>query len=261
MKTRTMKNQSKLLIMLLSILMISFTSCNKDDDNLSDADSQTITEEEAVEAIAKAISPETGGFVEQTNEAIYLIEENEVSENSTTTSGTFEDTYECGENYATSFIRSLDNSTHSYNVNYNWDWMLNCTSDDSPLSFTFNLEGGNTYSSPRMSSVDSSDAALSITGLDDAIGEYTINQSYVREGTQTSFVRAQNSFVSTINFETSDLKILKANYNITSGTVLVQFNGEVSNGNIYSFSGEVTFNGNQTATITMGSGNTYNVAW
>lgn len=256
---KTMKIQSKILIMSLSVIMILFTSCDKDDDNVAETDEQTITEEEAAEAILMAISPKTGGLVTLTNEAIYLAEGDETAGRSTT--GTYSYIYNCGESYSNSFTRSYDNGVYIYDASYNWGWVLSCTSDDTPLLFEFDLIGANSYTTPRMTSEDSNEVLLSLSGLDEQTSEYVVSQTYNREGSQTSFVRAQNSFTSTINFETTDLKILKANYTITSGTALAQFNGEVSNGNTYNFSGEITFNGNQTATIRMGSGNTYEVAW
>ena len=248
------KEQSRIILPLLCVSMVLFASCNKDDDNNSLESS--ISEEEAAEVIVMAVSPETSGLVEQTSEALIIMEGN--SSDYSRAVSDFD--YVCGENYATSFTRDYDNGNYSYSASYNWDWIVNCDGEN-PTDFDFNLEGNNSYTSPRMSSNDSNEASLSISGLDETESEYAINQNYSRSGSQESFVRNQNNFTSTLSFTTSDLKMLKANHNVTSGTMTVAFSGQTSNGNTYDYSGELVFNGNQTATLTMGSGNTYNIAW
>lgn len=257
MKTPTFKmfkEQSRMILPLLCMSIILVTSCNKDDDTNSSENS--ISEEEAAEVIAMAVSPETSGLVEQTNEALIILE----GSSSDYSRNTSDFDYVCGENYATSFTRNFENGTYSYNAEYIWNWVVNCDGEN-PTDFNFNLNGENSYTSPRMSSNDSNEASLSISALDETESEYVINQTYSRSGSQESFVRNQNNFTSTLSFTTSNLKILKANHNVTSGTMTVVFSGQVSNGNTYEYSGELVFNGNQTATLTLGSGNTYTIAW
>ncbi|NLP58644.1 hypothetical protein [Lutibacter sp. B1] len=251
--------KNKMLLIAFAILSITLISCD-DDDNNTTPTAVEISEDEAAEAISMAVTPDTGGMVEQSMEAIYIVEGNvDTSGKSTDSQKSYD--YECGQEYTSTYIRSNDSGNFTYNVNYIWSWMLTCDEEGNPSEFNFQLDGTGSYTSPRMSSSDTNAATINITSLDEAQSVYILNQEYTREGTQESFVRNQNSFTSSINLKTSNLEVLKANHNITSGTITASFTGESSNGNTYNFSGEIVFTGNQTATLTMGSGNTYNLAW
>ncbi|MGX1023983.1 hypothetical protein [Flavobacterium sp. CS20] len=254
---KTLKNQHKSILTGLCVATLLFTSCNNNDDNLSES---SISEEEASEAIIMAVSPETGGLIEMTTETITIVEGSSSDYSKTSLSNSDFD-YVCGETYGTSFARSHDSGNYSYNINYVWSWTVYCTDDNSPTNFSFDLNASSSYDSPKMSSDDTTNGTLVVSGLDDLETEYLVNQTYSRSGTQISSVRNQNTFTSSLNFNTTNLKVLKANHNITSGSISVAFNGQVSNGNVYDYSGTIVFNGNQTATLTMGSGNTYNFAW
>ncbi|MDF1676550.1 MAG: hypothetical protein P1U44_12620, partial [Vicingaceae bacterium] len=70
-------------------------------------------------------------------------------------------------------------------------------------------------------------------------------------------VRNQNPFTSTINDSLTNIEVDKTTHKILSGnasiTLIVTFAG-----NQYNFSGNITFNGNNTATLVL-NGNTYTI--
>tara|TARA_R110000744_G_scaffold325657_2_gene431484 strand:- start:2186 stop:2947 length:762 start_codon:yes stop_codon:yes gene_type:complete len=244
------KMNNSFLVLILALLAFSITSCNKDDDEPT----SEISEEEAAEVIAMAVSPESGGIVEQTTEAIYVIEVDN-------TSGKSVEDYECGVEYGSSYNRSGNTSTITYSVDYGWSWIVTCGEGLFPLAADFTMDGSSSYVGPKISSEGAITATIKVENLDGAQGTYNLAEDFSFNATQESFVRNKTTFTSTIKLTTSNLAVLKSNYNITSGTVAASFVGVSSSGNTYDFSGTVKFNGNQTATITMGSGNTYDIAW
>lgn len=201
-----------------------------------------------------AVSPESGGMVEQTKQAVYTMEDDGSA------SDKAED-YECGVEYGSSYNISGESANVSYSASLAWSWIVDCGTGTVPLAANFDLEGTAVYDGPRISSEGSTSASINIQNLDGSESSYVVNEEFVYTGSQESFVRNENAFTSTIQFTTTDLTVLKANYNVASGTVGASFVGKSSNGNTYDFSGTLVFTGNQTATLTMGSGNTYNLAW
>ena len=248
----TMKRNNPFMLGL-AIMTLTFASCSDDDDS-NDGTETSITEEEAAEAIAMAVSPESGGMVEQTNQAIYTMEEDNSASNKA-------EDYECGVEYGSSYNISGQSANVTYSASLTWSWIIDCGTGIIPSAADFDLTGTSSYDGPRISSEASTSASINIQNLDDAESSYVVNETFTMAGSQESFVRNENAFTSTIEFTTTDLTILKANYNVASGTVYASFVGKASNGNTYDYSGTLVFTGNQTATLTMGSGNTYNLAW
>lgn len=237
----------------LLVLTLSVTSCSKEDDSSGGTES-SITEEEAAEAIAMSVSPESGGMVEQTNQVIYTLEDDNSA------SGKAED-YECGVEYGSSYNISGQSANISYSASLIWSWIVDCGTGIVPSSADFDLTGTSRYDGSRISSEASTTATINIQNLDDAESSYVVNETFTITGSQESFVRNENTFTSTIELSTMDLTVLKSNYNIASGTISASFHGIASNGNSYDYTGILVFTGNQTATLTMGSGNTYELAW
>ncbi|WP_375587356.1 hypothetical protein [Flagellimonas aurea] len=243
----------KALYLGLATLTLTMSACSDDDESTGATDGE-ITEEEAVEAITMALIPESGGMIEMTAQALYIIE-GEAPETSKV------EDYSCGETYGSSYNISGQSANIVYDAALSWDWMISCDTDLNPISADFTLTGTSGYDGPRIDSNGDTDASISIQELEKEAASYLVNESFRVSGSQTSFVRNENSFSSTIELNTSDLTMLKSNHNITSGTVYTGFVGETSNGNSYNYTGTLVFTGNQTATLTMGSGNTYELAW
>lgn len=246
------KRNNPILLGLIA-LALSLTSCSKEDDSIDGTES-SITEEEAAEAIAMSVSPESGGMIEQTNQAIYTLE------NDSSTSGKAED-YECGVEYGSSYNISGQSTNVTYSASLAWSWIVDCGTGSIPSAANFDLTGTSSYDGPRISSDASTTATINIQNLEDEQSTYIVNETFSIAGSQESYVRNDNAFTSTIDLSTTDLTVLKSNYNIASGTISVSFHGVASNGNSYDYSGTLVFTGNQTATLTMGSGNTYELAW
>jgi hypothetical protein len=227
------------------ILMASVSSCKKE---ASTATADTVSEEEAAEAITQSVSAESGGMTAQSSDAVTVTTDELTS-------------LPCGIEYDSSVSKiNADGATITYAFNLAWNWMLTCTGIGVPQKINFNIAGSSSYDAPRMSSDDNSTAAFEITGLESSSGEFTLNANYQRNGTQQSKVLNKNSFTSTIIISSADIVINKVTQKITSGTASAAISGASSSGKSFSYSGTITFLGNQKATLTMASGDTYNIA-
>ncbi|MGS2740985.1 hypothetical protein [Sinomicrobium sp. M5D2P17] len=258
--------QSKISWTMLLLFTCALMSCSDDDRTTEDPFAEItedpfaeITEEQAAEAMLMAVSPETGGTVVQTQEALYVLEGDPMSHSTHASYQTGD--YECGQIYNATYSGSDTSGSYTFDIDYQWDWTLYCDAQGNPEEFIFDLNGSGYYTTPRMTSDDTNEANIQVSGLNDTEDLYLINEEYTRTGTQESFIRNKNSFSSTITMSTVKLSILKSNYNITSGSMAIAFKGTSSQGNTYSFSGELVFHGNQTATLTLGSGNAYELVW
>ena len=109
-----------------------------------------------------------------------------------------------------------------------------------------------------MYSDDSVVSGLQVTGLAPAQAIAVLNGSYVREGYQESKVHNMNHFSSEVTITVNNLSVNKYTQAITGGTATVVFNGVGSAGGNYSFTGSITFNGNETATLIV-NGNSYTI--
>ncbi len=238
-----------------TVLVISLASCSNNEDDTSEipTEEQGISEEEAVEDITMAILPETGGFIEETQQAIRILDGQNAK--------TYAEDYECGEEYGASYELSDESGEYSYSLNLQWAWIVDCGDDAIPDFADFNSSGGLTYNSPRLNSTGTTSSELTVENIGNFMGSYLVNQRYVSQGQKESQVRNRQSFESLMEFTTENLNILKSNYAITSGTMTISYRGEAGLGNAYDFSATLEFTGNQTATLTMGSGNEYFLSW
>lgn len=216
-------------------------SCKKDKEE----DKTEVSEEEAAETIAKSMSETSGGSLEQTEMMVSYVEELSVND--------------CGMSEDTT-ISGNGNGVITYSYNYQLTKTLTCN-NNVPTTFVATLEGGNEYDAPRMASDDEVNADITIHGLESSANEWTINQSLNREGTQQSKIRNQASFNSTIELSIGNLKIRKSDHKILSGTANVSISGASSDGVSFSYSGTLTFNGDNTFTVDLGSGETYDFSW
>lgn len=228
------------------MMVVLLNSCKKENTSST---TDSISEEDAAEAITQSVSAESGGMTAQSYNAIEV-------------TNTELSTLPCGITFDSSVsIASESGAAITYAANLSWNWTLTCNNLSIPEVLNFNISGSSSYNAPRMSSDDNSTASFKITGLQPSATAYTMNANYERNGTQQSKVLNKNSFSSTIILESTDLIISKTTQQITSGTATASISGASSSGKSFSYSGTVTFLGNKQATLVMASGNTYNIAW
>ncbi|CAN5481895.1 hypothetical protein BH10BAC2_BH10BAC2_23160 [soil metagenome] len=233
------------LIGISLLLAMSVTSCKKESSTSTDS----VSEEEAAEAISQSVSTESASMSQQSADAVIVAN----TELIFLPCGMEFDSSVSGANLPGAAI------TNAYNVS--WSWVLSCSGIGIPQKINFDITGSSSYDAPRMSSNDNSTASFELTGLELSAPSYTMTANYQRYGTQQSKVYNKNSFTSTIVIASTDLLVSKTTQIITSGKATVAISGTSSSGKSFSYSGALTFLGNKQATLTMASGHTYNISW
>lgn len=232
------------LLLIAGTVLLS--SCRK-------KETDDITEEDAADAISYTLESDYGGLTTDiSNAAAYAMDEGYGKTEGVTGATALQ----CGVPFDTSMAWS---HTGVVTASYNHVWVatLNCNSNvPQSLGLTGTYTGS--YSSSRMESTNSGTRNWSLTGLLPNAPAYTLNGSFVRNGSHTSKVRNQNTFTVVINTELTNVTVDKTTYRITGGTGTCTAVCSVSNGNSYNFNGSILFNGNNTATLTI-NGNTYTI--
>lgn len=242
-----MKNLSKTTLFfsgksLLCAALIAgaaFTSCTKTDNSPS-----AVTEDDAAEVVTEAVVPNSAGLAVQAQGAVTVSSNTYYS----TLCGTAKDTAVSGSGSVGSAI--------SWNYNFNWHWSLDCTAQEFDLTF----RGLVNYTGPIITSADSSIATYAVTGLG-APSQWMVNVNYTRYGNKQFTNGRQLAFASQLTFTSTNIVIDKSTQKIVSGTAAVQLIGTDNAGKSFSYSGTLTFNGNNTGTFTFSSGHTVNITW
>ncbi len=232
---------SKITLVLLTIVMISFFSCKKEQDN-----STAVSEEEAAEVMVQAVDPGSAGLVLQTSTSV-----------SVSLAGL--NSADCGASKTSQTSSQGGIGTRTYSYNLSWTRVLTCI-NAVPSKFEHSFTGTSSYNAPRMSSSDSAEGTFVITGLEPGTTELTIVQSYTRNGTQQSKVNNARSFTSKTVVQTN-LKAARVTQQITSGTGTITVTGTASTGENFSYTGTLTFLGSNKATLAVSGGNTYTIQW
>jgi hypothetical protein len=244
---RTLSN-NKMLIFALTLLTgmtIATASCKKSSSSTSST-TDTVSTDVAANAVTEAVTPASAGIVTQTQTATVVVSTGD---------------FECGVTTDSSFAGSnAAGAAITYSYAFNSSRTLTCD-NGIPQQFAYQFTGSSAYTAPRISSDDSSAGQFTITGLQPAATQYTFNETYIRKGSENSLVGNQMSFTSTITIQASNLIVDKSTQQILSGTAAVSISGSTSGGKSFSYSGTLTFNGSQTATLVLGSGNTYSITW
>ncbi|NMH27800.1 hypothetical protein [Flavobacterium silvaticum] len=207
-------------------------------------------EQDAVDAITYSVSSESNGLARTMESASAYADEQAVY--------TENPALECGMPYNSNFTDSFSGTNYSYNYSAARQAELNCTTEGEPATLLYSATYSGTYDTPRMASDDSADASLTISGLETTSASVTFTGSYERNGTQVSKIRNQNTFESTLTYSLDSVVFGKTSHNIESGSAAVTFIGTSSTGNTYNYSGNITFNGDGTATLEI-NGNTYTI--
>lgn len=224
---------------------ISSVSCKKN-STVTTTSADTVTTDDAADALTEAVTPESGGMVAQTSTATVVI-----------STGSFD----CGATTDSSFSgQNISGAAVSYNYSFSSSRTLTCN-EGIPQQFAYNFLGSSSYSATRISSADSSQGQFTVTGLQPASSQYTFNETYVRKGSENSKVGNQIGFTSTISISVTSLVVDKDNQQILSGTASVSISGATTAGKSFTYTGTLTFNGNEQATLTLGDNNTYSIVW
>ncbi|PUZ21509.1 hypothetical protein GA0116948_110158 [Chitinophaga costaii] len=231
------------ILIFLALMTTGLYSCKKDD---APASTTTVTEADAVELATDAVVPADGGMVLQVNNSVMIYQTAAID------CGVAKDSAIAGS--------SASGATPSYSYALNWNYLLTC-SGVVPSLLTFNFSGESKYDGVHMSSNDSSTGNFVLTGITPTATAYTLNTTYTRNGSQTSKIARNNSFSSKMSIESSNITVDKTSLKILSGEATIAISGSSTSGSSFSYSGTLTFLGNDKATLVLNSGTSYTIVW
>jgi hypothetical protein len=232
-------------ILLLAVLGGLIISCEDDEPIQTNL---ALTEEEAVDIVESTLARQSAGLDESTYKFSKSYEE-EYQVNS-----------ECNTMVQDDYDFDYNGNFVQADYAYTWDFTLTCNAFSVPQSASFNSSGSGSYSTPKLNSDDTMAFSANVTGLQPVASEFIYNGSYQRMGTQEYTSNFVNKYItSDYNSTISNITVSKSDYQITSGSADFTLTG-YSNGTPFSFTGSVTFNGDNTATIII-NGNQYIVDW
>lgn len=229
-----MKN--KLHLLILPALILTLIACSKDEENSTDL----VTEEEAATLVEASVSSRSGGAVATVTD---------VSATAESVSGG-----PCNLPGDTTISVNGVNAFASYTYSNNLSWLLECNNLGAPLQLTFNTTATAGFDAERWDGTSESMGSLVLTGLQPQQMQYTANGAMVLDGTVTGSLRQRDpSLQSSLDLALINLTIRKSDQYITGGTG--NFTLTVTNGAGQSqmISGSIVFNGDGTATISIGN--------
>lgn len=231
-----MKN-FKISILILTTLFLS--SCVE--ENTSD-ELTTVSETEAVDIVEASLASKSGGALKTTEEY----------------SKTYEEEYSlqdiCNETITDSFEFNYDGTLVKATYNYSWSTILNCDTLLSiliPQSASLTATSSGTYTTNRLESDDSSTFTSTVTGLGFTDSDFIYNATYERTGTQKIKTRQNDiDIASQFSISLDNLTVNKSDYMVESGSGSFTLSGS-STGGEFLYTGDIVFNGDATATITI----------
>ncbi|GLB50282.1 hypothetical protein Y10_26500 [Neptunitalea sp. Y10] len=239
-------------VVTLLITLGMFTACSDSDD----ASGSINQEEAAAETIINAMSPETGGAITQTDEAVVKASTIEDAAKQTD-----EPTISCGVAYANEVTLAGTQGGVTYYVGADWNWMLSCTVFGVPETFTMSFSSSRQYTSNRMTSDDDSVGEIAVSGLELLSNVFVVNSEVINSGNQISTLGNGYDLNSTINITISNLTYDKATLEILSGSANVSFSGTFNGTSSEIYGGTVEFLGSKNAVLNMNNGNSYPFSW
>jgi hypothetical protein len=221
----------------VSALVCSVTSCSNDDDTTA---TDALTQEEAVELVEGALQKSTNGLNETTKSYSEEL----------ATDITLNDL--CGTLYDENFQHTFNGTFIAAQYEIDWSYLMTCNNFNTPVTAAFDATSSGTYSTQRIQSNDTSQSYFDVSGLEFSSPSLFFNGDYTRLGSQQITINQNTrSINSSLIINVTNLEIDKVDYEITTGTGVVNLTGTTNQGNAFSFQGGLVFNGNGTATLTL----------
>lgn len=236
----------KTLVVAFSITFL-FTSCRDNDDTTSD---EVMTSDEASDEIAASLTTDVTVMADDLGAIAAAIDES-----SRMSTARVEGSV-CGISYDTTFSASYTGTYMSFENETSYAYKLICSNSiPSSLSYTFTTDG--TRSTSRLSSDGTSTGAMVASGLNLNSDVYTVSGSFEREATLVQNTGSKKTFTNVSAVTLDDFEVNKSTFQIEGGTATYLLEAESSAGGSVSYSATVVFNGDNTATITLGNSDTY----
>ncbi|GAA4098601.1 hypothetical protein [Mucilaginibacter panaciglaebae] len=235
--------------LIVSVALLFAISCKK---NNSPKNNANVSTDVAADMAASAVAANSFGFVSMADNisanAQATSSAGKQSLNSTSSNAAHQ---ACGTTIADSISFSGNNNSVTFDAFYKFSRTLNCNNNN-PDNIVTAVTYHGSFDGPRLSSSASGTSSITIAGLSNSATNFTINGSYNRQGSFNSKVGDKTSGSSVVNISVTNVTLTKSPRVITGGTANISISGTVPAGS-FSFSGTLVFNGNNQATLTVGT--------
>ena len=167
----------------------------------------------------------------------------------------------CNQIVSHSFQNSNTVGPRTWTITRSRTWALNCDAQNQSVSFDIDGNGTLDFDGPNLSKDINRSFDINISDIEQASDEWLYNANHNRQGVIQSFIGNQNTLNTNLTFGSTDIVVSKITQQIVSGTFQINFTATNSNGNTINRGATVVFNGNQTATVTLNNGTTFDVSW
>lgn len=229
-------------ILVLAFAILSFTSCGEVDDI-----AVVLSNSDAAEIIEAALQDKAGAFVTNVQDMTQQIV----------------DAVESGALCDTIYTDSIQKNHQGTQIQADYTSSLTfecaCNMLDNVQTATFSMLTNTEFTTPKIDTDGNGNFTGTMDGLALNSQNITIDGSYVLTSTQLLDFKEQETINSTLTLTLVNLEIKKTTQSIQSGSGTFTLAGSTTKEN-FSFSGSIVFNGNKTATLTIGS-DTYPLDW
>ncbi|MFD2873546.1 hypothetical protein ACFS5N_13760 [Mucilaginibacter ximonensis] len=238
-------------IFIVPVAIVAFAvSCKK--DNGAQNNTAKVSTDVAADMAASAVSANSFGFVSIADNISSNAQITSSASGQATNSVTTNTAHQaCGTTIADSLNFTGNSNSVTFSAFYKFTRTLNCNNNNPDNVVTTAVFRGS-YDGPRISSTDAGTANVTIGGLSSSATSFTINGGYDRKGSFTSKVGNKASGSSEVNISINNVILTKPLRSITGGTAAITISGTTASGS-FSFTGNLVFNGNNQATLTVGT--------
>lgn len=225
-----MKKNFFFLIPLVLVFSLLLNACRKDTE---------ISEEDVVESIESALK--TNG-----SEDMALISTPYKSAG-------------CGFTKDTTVTKSVNGTDFNWSRTANWNWVVNCDSNNAYNNVVFTESGNSSFDGPRIAWTATHGGTFTVSNLLVSEANYVVNGNMTRNANGTiSARRRSENYTCTVVHNWTNINVNKDSRSIVSGTGTVNYTGSMA-GNTITRTGTLVYNGNGTATLTMDNGNVFTI--
>jgi hypothetical protein len=233
----------------MSVVLLFAISCKKDHSAKNNANVST---DVAADMAASAVAANSFGFVSMADNISANAQANSLANGQSVNSTSPNAVHQaCGTTITDSSSFSGNTNSVTFDAFYKFSRTLNC-SNNNPDNIIITLTYHGSFDGPRLSSSASGTSSVTIGGLNSSATNFIINGSYNRKGSFNSKVGNKTSGNSVIDINASNVTLSKSSRVITGGTANIVISGTVPAGT-FSFSGTLVFNGDNQATLTVGT--------
>jgi hypothetical protein len=205
---------------------------------------EPLTNEEIADIIEVAMSEAAGGLTQQ------LVNMTEELQNLT-----LEDF--CDSTFSDSVAYANTRAGREASYTSAWTLDLTCNNFNIPQTGLAANNAQVTVDGPRLVSDGTASLSSTVAGLQPTATAVTWDGTYQRVGNQTLGINQDKSVSSTLDVSYVAITIDKSSYEVSSGTADFILDATVD-GNPHTYTGSITYNGDDTITITI-NGDTYTV--